>query len=140
MRSCSSECLASRPCAACPILIQTFLRPPRSLVWVVPFLPVVRQNVSSAWKLAGIFVPVSFGWAAGDVSLAAYIQSTLAKLENKDKDVSALGAVMAFLYVTYIVLYAVISTLLGRWVDSRLRGFSGAATVEPARDALKYVG
>jgi hypothetical protein len=38
----------------------------------------------------------SFGWAAGDVSLAAYIQSTLAKLENIDPDVSALGAVMAF--------------------------------------------
>jgi hypothetical protein len=37
-----------------------------------------------------------FGWAAGDVSLAAYIQSTLAKLENIDPDVSALGAVMAF--------------------------------------------
>lgn len=42
------------------------------------------------------FLPVSFGWAAGDVSLAAYIQSTLSKIESKNKQVSALGAVMAF--------------------------------------------
>ena len=111
-----------------------------NLVWVMPFFPYVRQNVVSAWRLAAVFIPISFGWAAGDVSLAAYIQSTLARMESHDKDVSALGAVMAFLYVTYIILYSVISTLLGRWVDSRLKGLKGAATVEPAREALKYVG
>jgi hypothetical protein len=55
-------------------------------------------------------------------------------MESTDKDVSALGAVMAFLYVTYIVLYAVLSTVLGNWVDKYLKqGHS-------ARDALKYVG
>ncbi|SPO37524.1 uncharacterized protein PSFLO_02999 [Pseudozyma flocculosa] len=111
-----------------------------NLVWVMPFFPYTRGAVSSAWRLAAVFIPISFGWAAGDVSLAAYIQSTLARMESKDKDVSALGACMSTLYVTYIVLYSVISTLLGRWVDSRLKGLKGAATVEPARDALKYVG
>jgi ABC-type uncharacterized transport system fused permease/ATPase subunit len=121
-------------------MLHLLTRTSNSIVWVTPFLPVVRRNVQSAWKLAGIFVPISFGWAAGDVSLAAYIQSALAKLENKDKDVSALGAVMAFLYVLYIILYAVISTVLGRWVDSRLRGTTGEGTMEAARDALKYVG
>ncbi|KAK0530548.1 hypothetical protein OC835_003977 [Tilletia horrida] len=110
------------------------------LVWVLPFISLERNNVKSAWRLAGIFLPVSYGWAAGDVSLAAYIQSTLARLESKDKDVSALGAVMAFLYVLYIVIYALVSTFLGRWVDSQVRAFKGAATVAPAQNALKYVG
>ena len=68
------------------------------------------------------------------MSLAAYIQSTLAKLENIDPDVSALGAVMAFLYVTYIVLYAVLSAVLGRWVDKQLTAGTSA------REVLKYVG
>jgi hypothetical protein len=94
----------------------------------------------------------AFGWAAGDVSLAAYIQGTLARMESTDKDVSALGAVMAFvscspsfavsgdliecpqLYVTYIVLYAVLSAVLGTWVDNYLKAGHSA------RDALKYVG
>jgi hypothetical protein len=52
------------------------------------------------------------------VSLAAYIQATLARMESKDPDVSALGAVMAFLYVNYIVLYAILSAVLGNWVDA----------------------
>jgi hypothetical protein len=99
---------------------------------------------------------LAYGWAAGDVSLAAYIQGTLTRMESTDKDVSALGAVMAFLYVTYIVVYvslllpidgvswakeltlpfikAVLSTVLGNWVDTYLdKGHS-------AREALKFVG
>lgn len=60
---------------------------------------------------------ISFGWAAGDVSLAAYIQASLARMESKTNNVSALGAVMAFLYSTYIVIYAITSPLLGRYID-----------------------
>jgi len=67
-----------------------------NLVWVLPFIAATKGDVTGAWKVAACFIPISFGWAAGDVSLAAYIQSTLAKLENIDPDVSALGAVMAF--------------------------------------------
>ncbi|KAE8229774.1 hypothetical protein CF326_g5248 [Tilletia indica] len=109
------------------------------LVWVLPYISLERGTVKSAWRLAGIFLPVSFGWAAGDVSLAAYIQSTLAKMESKDKDVSALGAVMAFLYVLYIVIYALLNTFLGRWVDSQIAGRKGEAAVGPAKNALVYV-
>jgi hypothetical protein len=69
------------------------------IVWVLPFFKVVPKDVKSAWQLAGIFVPISFGWAAGDVSLAAYIQGTLARLESTDEDVSVLGAVMAFVSI-----------------------------------------
>ncbi|KAF9971567.1 hypothetical protein BGZ73_005486 [Actinomortierella ambigua] len=71
-----------------------------------------------AWILAAIWVPVSFGWAAGDVSLAAYIQSAVAKKERPGDKLSALGAVMAFLYVFYIVLYAVLSSVLGKVIDA----------------------
>ncbi|KAL9932634.1 hypothetical protein V8E36_008333 [Tilletia maclaganii] len=109
------------------------------LVWVLPYINLERGTVKSAWRLAGIFLPVSYGWAAGDVSLAAYIQSTLAKMESSDRDVSALGAVMAFLYVLYIIIYAIVSVFLGRWVDSKVRGLRGADTVAPAKNALIYV-
>lgn len=85
-------------------------------------------------------IPISFGWAGGDCSLAAYIQSTLARMEDDDDDVSALGAVMAFLYVSYIILYSTISTLLGRWVDAQLKGHQDDALELSARHALKMVG
>ncbi|KAJ3514270.1 hypothetical protein NLJ89_g2469 [Agrocybe chaxingu] len=89
-----------------------------NIVWVLPaFARVATHDVSWAWKVAGCFIPVSFGWAAGDVSLAAYIQSALSDSQFTHMNVSALGAVMAFLYSTYIVLNAVFSSVLGRVID-----------------------
>lgn len=85
-------------------------------------------------------IPISFAWAGGDCSLAAYIQSTLAKLEDDDEDISALGAVMAFLYVSYIILYSILSSVLGKWVDSHLQGLNEIDAIEPAKFALKMVG
>ncbi|KAF4308997.1 Major facilitator superfamily domain general substrate transporter [Botryosphaeria dothidea] len=87
------------------------------IVWYLPYWNPPRNDVSQAWIVAATFLPVSFGWAAGDVSLAAYIQATLARKESEEKDLSPLGAVMAFLYATYIVMYAIASPLLGRYVD-----------------------
>ncbi|GME24676.1 Major facilitator superfamily domain general substrate transporter [Neofusicoccum parvum] len=87
------------------------------IVWYLPFWNPPRDQVRQAWIVAATFLPVSFGWAAGDVSLAAYIQATLARKESEEKNVSPLGAVMAFLYATYIVMYAIASPLLGRYVD-----------------------
>ncbi|KAF9446584.1 MFS general substrate transporter [Macrolepiota fuliginosa MF-IS2] len=90
-----------------------------NLVWLLPYLSSrASPNVSWAWRLAGLFAPISMGWAAGDVSLAAYIQSALSESQISHKNVSTLGAVMAFLYSTYIVLDAVLSTLLGRVIDN----------------------
>lgn len=68
------------------------------IVWYLPYWHPSRGNVNEAWKAAGTFIPVSFGWAAGDVSLAAYIQASLARIESQNHEVSALGSVMAFLY------------------------------------------
>ncbi|KAI7829547.1 major facilitator superfamily domain-containing protein, partial [Gamsiella multidivaricata] len=104
------------------------------LVWVLPYsYPDPANSLSFAWTLAAIWIPVSFGWAAGDVSLAAYIQSALAKIERPDDRVSPLGAVMAFLYVFYIVLYAVLGVVLGRVVDN----YNARGDIRPA---LVYVG
>ncbi|KAK1219262.1 hypothetical protein PQX77_018028 [Marasmius sp. AFHP31] len=111
-----------------------------NIVWVLPFINVVRGEVAYAWVAGAIFLPISFGWAAGDVSLSAYIQSTLSKIESRDADVSALGSVMAFLYVLYIVIYAVLSTVLGQWVDNRIGDATGEAAATIAREALKYIG
>ncbi|KAI7776919.1 major facilitator superfamily domain ral substrate transporter [Diaporthe eres] len=87
------------------------------IVWYIPFWRPPRNQVGQAWLVAATFMPISFGWAAGDVSLAAYIQACLARLESKNKNVSALGAVMAFLYSFYIVTYAILGTFLGRYLD-----------------------
>ncbi|TEB33902.1 hypothetical protein FA13DRAFT_1730187 [Coprinellus micaceus] len=90
-----------------------------NIVWVLPaFAKIATKDVTWAWKIAGCFIPISMGWAAGDVSLAAYIQSTLSQAEYQHPRVSPLGAVMAFLYATYIVLNAVLSTVLGTVFDA----------------------
>lgn len=96
------------------------------IIWYIPYWQPPRNDVSQAWMVAATFVPISFGWAAGDVSLAAYIQACLSRLESKNKDVSALGAVMAFLYSFYIILYAVLGTFLGRYLDSVYNASGGS--------------
>lgn len=104
------------------------------IVWYIPYWYPERGNVNEAWRVAGTFIPISFGWAAGDVSLAAYIQASLARVESEHKDVSALGAVMAFLYSTYIVIYAVCNPLLGRYIDGvyNRSGGSDGGDIRPA--------
>ena len=105
------------------------------IVWYLPYWYPARGNVNEAWKVAGTFIPISFGWAAGDVSLAAYIQASLARKESEHADVSALGAVMAFLYSTYIVIYAICSPLLGKYIDgvyNRSGGADDGGTIRPA--------
>jgi hypothetical protein len=87
-------------------------------IWYLPFWYPQPNQVKYAWLVGATFLPISFGWAAGDVSLAAYIQATLARVEPRTKNVSALGAVMACLYTTYIIVYAITSPLLGRYIDS----------------------
>ncbi|KAJ4369819.1 hypothetical protein N0V83_005583 [Neocucurbitaria cava] len=86
------------------------------IVWYLPFWH-PPKNVGQAWIAAATFLPISFGWAAGDVSLAAYIQASLARIESQTQNVSALGAVMAFLYSSYIVTYAIASVALGTYID-----------------------
>jgi len=87
------------------------------IVWYLPSWHPPKNEVGQAWMVAATFLPMSFGWAAGDVSLAAYIQASLARIESQTQNVSALGAVMAFLYSSYIVMYAIASVSLGTYID-----------------------
>jgi hypothetical protein len=92
-----------------------------NLVWLLPhFAEIAKRDVSWAWRVAGSFIPISYGWAAGDVSLAAYIQSALASGDYASKytDISPLGAVMAFLYSSYVVMNAICSSVLGKVIDN----------------------
>jgi len=87
-------------------------------VWTLPrYSQIATHSVKWAWFVALTFLPVSFGWAAGDVSLAAYIQSSLNDMTITTPGISPLGAVMSFLYSTYIVLNAVLSSVLGGVID-----------------------
>ena len=99
------------------------------IAWYIPFFYPPSGNVGYAWIMAATFIPISFGWAAGDVSLGAYIQSSLTHLEGNDKTVSPLGAVMAFLYSSYIILYAIANPLLGTYIDSV---YNSQGTIRPA--------
>ncbi|KAJ3412482.1 hypothetical protein HDV05_000684 [Chytridiales sp. JEL 0842] len=89
------------------------------VIWVLPYISVDKSDPRGfAWKLAPIMSLISFGWAAGDISLAAYVQSRLAKLEGIDKRTSPLGAVMSFLYVTYLVTFTALNIGVGRVADA----------------------
>ncbi|GAA5878615.1 hypothetical protein JCM8547_003845 [Rhodosporidiobolus lusitaniae] len=106
-----------------------------NIVWVLPrYSEIMRPRVSSAWLVAATFIPISYGWAAGDVSLAAYIQSSLNSMHFNDQSISALGAVMAFLYSSYVVLNAVLSSVLGKVID---RDWTNNQTIH---NALQQVG
>lgn len=87
------------------------------LVWVIPFDPPPPHRLDFAWALALIFLPISFGWAAGDLSLTRFIQTLSAKQKVQD-EISVLGAVMSFLYASYIIIYNVLSIVLGRYIDT----------------------
>lgn len=87
-----------------------------AVTWILPLAEPMHPE-KFVWVIAAVFVCVSGGWAAGDVSLAAYIQSSLIKMEIKNKKISPLAAVMSFLYSIYIIFYAISSPLLGRFFD-----------------------
>jgi len=113
------------------------------IVWMLGYFPIINNDpTTTAWAIAAVWVPVSFGWAAGDVSLAAYIQSVLNSSDNEDESYSPLGAVMAFLYVFYIVLYAILSYSLGLAIDLyKSRAIANGQSVPNAiRGLLNYIG
>ncbi|KAJ3363068.1 hypothetical protein GGF32_004933 [Allomyces javanicus] len=91
------------------------------IVWIFPFATPFANVEGWVWFLAAIMVFISFGWASGDVSLVAYVQSRLAKVEDIDPTVSPLGAVMAFLYVLYIIVFAIVNKVVGNIMDSYVK-------------------
>ncbi|CAF1133152.1 unnamed protein product [Adineta ricciae] len=87
------------------------------VIWYLPFYHPPADRIVYAWIIAATLVPVGFASAVGDISLDAYIQSSLTRLESKHKNISPLGAVMAFLYSTYIIIYSIGNPLLGKHID-----------------------
>jgi len=87
-------------------------------VWVVPFYSANPNDMAFAGRIAPLFTTLSFGWATGDLSITLYIQSVLARDESLSGNVSAVGAVMSFLYTTFILLYAILPVVLGRLIDT----------------------
>ena len=74
---------------------------------------------NAAGIMALIMWFISAGWAAGDVSMSAYIQANIPKIKTPGvKIANALPSVMSFLYVLYIIIYAVISPMIGVWLDA----------------------
>lgn len=87
------------------------------IVWILAYAKPFENLTAWIWTLFPIMSCISFGWAAGDVSLAAYVQGRLSHLEKKEKKTSPLGAVMSFLYVSYIVLFPILSYGMGIVMD-----------------------
>lgn len=84
-------------------------------IWIFPYFSINSSDyLGSAWSLAPICSIISIGWAAGDVSLAAYIQSHLDKRNEKlyNKYTTPLGAIMSFLYILYLGLYYALNRLM----------------------------
>ena len=74
---------------------------------------------NAAGIMAAIMCFISAGWSAGDVSLAAYIQASIPRIKTPGVVIAnALPSVMSFLYVSNIIIYAVISPMIGAWLDS----------------------
>ena len=89
-----------------------------NLLWVIPYAYPFIEPFSYVWLLALLLVFISSGWAAGDVSLSAFIQASLSERKaGKKGNFSPLGAVMAFLYAAYIASYALLSYGLGKAFD-----------------------
>ncbi|EFI26863.1 hypothetical protein CC1G_15265 [Coprinopsis cinerea okayama7 len=87
------------------------------------------NDVSWPWKIAGCFIPISLGWAAGDVSFAAYmIPSALAeskcfpmrmflRLMQRPCMLIMISFPIGANTRTYIVLNAALSSVLCNVID-----------------------
>ncbi|CAF3657568.1 unnamed protein product [Rotaria sp. Silwood1] len=88
------------------------------IVWYIPYYYPPTNDVKIAWIIAATYLPIGFASAADDIALNSFIQSSLSNLELQHKNISALGAVAAFLYSSYIIIYAILNPLLGKYLDS----------------------
>ncbi|CAF3888059.1 unnamed protein product [Rotaria sordida] len=99
------------------------------IIWYIPYFYPPINNIKYPWIIALTFIPISFGWSASDVTLIAYIQSSMTSLESTYQDISVLGAVMAFLYSSYIIIYAIANPFLGKYIDNI---YKSHGTIRPA--------
>jgi hypothetical protein len=87
------------------------------IIWVIVLYYPPTDKIGYAFLMAPFFAPISFGWSAGDQALAQYIEKTTA-LQKVDDDISLFGAITSFLYCCYLVIFIILSIVLGRFIDS----------------------
>ncbi|CAF1117983.1 unnamed protein product [Rotaria sordida] len=88
------------------------------IVWYIPYYYPPMNNIKIAWIIAATYLPIGFASAADDIALNSFIQSSLSGLELQHKNISALSAVAAFLYSSYIIIYAILNPILGKYLDN----------------------
>lgn len=111
------------------------------IVWYLAYWSPPRRRVSQAWIVSATLLPISFGWATGDVSLAAYIQASRVRTRNPITRTSQLwlGAVIAFLCSTYIIIYAISQPLLGKYIDRVFTATGGPSHGGSVSGAIRNV-
>jgi len=93
------------------------------VMWTLVYVGDSTHPWVSIGILIPLIIPVSFGWAAGDVSLLAYIQGILSSEDEKEenqseeKDTKRLTSVMCFLYAVYVLFMTGIANGLGTLLD-----------------------
>lgn len=87
-----------------------------SVLWVFAYVDASNPNAVAA-GLIPVMMVLSGAWAAGDVSLLAYIQSNLPEEEDESNKISPLGAVMGFLYASYVIISTLLIYGLGQVFD-----------------------
>ena len=87
------------------------------LIWAIVLYNPPTNLLAGAFFLGPFFIPLSFGWSAGDQTLTRYIEKTAAGKKLED-DICLLGAITSFLYAGYIVIFVVLSIVLGWFIDS----------------------
>jgi len=89
------------------------------MMWTLVYIGDSNNGWITVGILIPLIIPVSFGWAAGDVSLLAHIQSNLSKSENKNssEDTKKLNAVMGFLFTIYTFFITFIANGIGYLFD-----------------------
>lgn len=86
--------------------------------WVFPFYKPNTDANAHAWTLFPLMALLSFGWSAGDTSLAAHVQSNLHKYDNIQSNTTPLHSVMSFLYIINLIFFFVINYACGKARDS----------------------
>ncbi|ORZ38154.1 major facilitator superfamily domain-containing protein [Catenaria anguillulae PL171] len=107
-------------------------------VWVFPLATPFANTEGWVWFLAGLMAFISSGWSAGDVSLIAYIQGRLDKIEGADQTVSPLGSVASFLFVLHIAIFYVCNRWAGGIQDSYMQPL--LTEYKTAKNIPKYLG
>lgn len=87
------------------------------LVWFFPFWAPDEAEARQVLIAVAFMVPLAFAWAAYDVSITAYVQAALTRLEHTSPHIASLSAVVCFVYCLQVAMYGSMSTLIRTYLD-----------------------